>query len=104
MATPCFSNSLNSSCGFKAPIINGWVIHTVDLKCSILIMFILIQPSLATTCFKEFHTALLAAAKQGKVKYVVRPVLPSRCEAVSHCGSVGANQSVNLGGFEEYGV
>ncbi|XP_019425825.1 PREDICTED: UDP-glucose:glycoprotein glucosyltransferase-like [Lupinus angustifolius] len=55
--------------------------------------------ALGTSCFEEFHSALVAASKQGKVKYVVRPVLPSGCEAVGHCGSVGANESVNLGGY-----
>ncbi|KAK7246869.1 hypothetical protein RIF29_41739 [Crotalaria pallida] len=56
--------------------------------------------ALGTRCFKEFHVALVAAAKEGKVKYVVRPVLPSGCEANSGlCGSVGASESVNLGGY-----
>ncbi|XP_061337152.1 UDP-glucose:glycoprotein glucosyltransferase isoform X1 [Gastrolobium bilobum] len=56
--------------------------------------------ALGTVCFKEFHTALVGAAKQGKVKYVVRPVLPAGCEAnFGHCGSVGASESVNLGGY-----
>lgn len=37
---------------------------------------------------------------QGKVKYVVRPVLPSGCEAeVGLCGAVGARDSLNLGGY-----
>lgn len=56
--------------------------------------------ALGTECFKEFHIALVGAAKQGKVKYVLRPVLPSGCEArIGHCGSVGASESVNLGGY-----
>ncbi|KAJ1435014.1 UDP-glucose:Glycoprotein Glucosyltransferase [Sesbania bispinosa] len=56
--------------------------------------------ALGTLCFKEFHVALVAAAKQGKVKYVLRPVLPAGCEAhFGHCGSVGATESVNLGGY-----
>lgn len=37
---------------------------------------------------------------QGKVKYVVRPVLPSGCEGkASHCAAVGAKDFVNLGGY-----
>lgn len=37
---------------------------------------------------------------QGKVLYVVRPVLPSGCEAnVGICGVVGAKDSLNLGGY-----
>ncbi|XP_027357768.1 UDP-glucose:glycoprotein glucosyltransferase isoform X2 [Abrus precatorius] len=56
--------------------------------------------ALGTTCFKEFHVALVGAAKQGKVKYVLRPVLPAGCEAnFGRCGSVGASESVNLGGY-----
>ncbi|KAJ4832577.1 hypothetical protein Tsubulata_030778 [Turnera subulata] len=67
--------------------------------------------ALGTDCFREFHATLAAAAKefvankfaqtvQGKVKYVVRPVLPSGCEAmVGHCGAVGTRDSLNLGGY-----
>jgi UDP-glucose:glycoprotein glucosyltransferase len=37
---------------------------------------------------------------QGKVKYVVRPVLPSGCEEkIGHCGAVGTRDSLNLGGY-----
>ena len=37
---------------------------------------------------------------QGKVKHVVRPVLPSGCEAeVGPCEAVGARDSSNLGGY-----
>ena len=37
---------------------------------------------------------------QGKVKYVVRPVLPSGCETkTGHCGAVGTIDSLNLGGY-----
>lgn len=37
---------------------------------------------------------------QGKVKYVVRPVLPAGCEAKSsQCGAVGTRNSLNLGGY-----
>ena len=37
---------------------------------------------------------------QGKVKYVVRPVLPSGCETKSsHCAAVGASDTLNLGGY-----
>ncbi|XP_058771792.1 UDP-glucose:glycoprotein glucosyltransferase-like [Vicia villosa] len=56
--------------------------------------------ALGTHCFKEFHVALLEAAKQGKVKYVLRSVLPVGCEAhTGHCGSVGVSETVNLGGY-----
>ncbi|MED6143169.1 hypothetical protein PIB30_003873 [Stylosanthes scabra] len=56
--------------------------------------------ALGTSCFKEFHGVLVGAAKEGKVKYILRPVLPAGCEAGSgHCGSVGARESVNLGGY-----
>nr|KYP63179.1 UDP-glucose:glycoprotein glucosyltransferase 1 [Cajanus cajan] len=56
--------------------------------------------ALGTSCFKEFHAALVGAAKQGKVNYVLRPVLPAGCETdFGHCGSVGASGSVNLGGY-----
>lgn len=37
---------------------------------------------------------------QGKVKYVVRPVLPSGCETkIGHCGVVGTKDPLNLGGY-----
>lgn len=37
---------------------------------------------------------------QGKVKYVVRPVIPSGCEVkINSCGAVGARGSLNLGGY-----
>ncbi|CAI0375267.1 unnamed protein product, partial [Linum tenue] len=56
--------------------------------------------AIGTDCFKEFHTALVIAAKEGQVKYVVRPVLPSGCESeVHHCVAVGARESLNLGGY-----
>ncbi|KAI4296235.1 hypothetical protein L6164_036209 [Bauhinia variegata] len=56
--------------------------------------------ALGTNCFKDFHLALVEAAREGKVKYVLRPQLPAGCEAdFGHCGSVGARESVNLGGF-----
>ncbi|XP_065869567.1 UDP-glucose:glycoprotein glucosyltransferase isoform X2 [Euphorbia lathyris] len=56
--------------------------------------------ALGTDCFKKFHVTLVEAAKEGRVKYVVRPVLPSGCEAkVGHCGAVGAKDSLNLGGY-----
>ncbi|KAL8168345.1 hypothetical protein V2J09_009844 [Rumex salicifolius] len=56
--------------------------------------------SLATGCFKEFHNILVKAAKEGKVRYVVRPVLPSSCEeSSSGCGVVGTRGSLNLGGY-----
>lgn len=56
--------------------------------------------ALGSDCFKEFHINLVQAAKEGKVMYVVRPVLPSGCEAnVGICGAVGAKDSLNLGGY-----
>lgn len=56
--------------------------------------------ALGTDCFKEFHLILVQSAKEGKVKYVVRPVLPSGCEGkASHCAAVGAKDFVNLGGY-----
>ncbi|KAL9448369.1 hypothetical protein AB3S75_015782 [Citrus x aurantiifolia] len=56
--------------------------------------------ALGSDCFKEFHINLVQAAKEGKVLYVVRPVLPSGCEAnVGICGAVGAKDSLNLGGY-----
>ncbi|KAM6554272.1 hypothetical protein CsatB_015034 [Cannabis sativa] len=56
--------------------------------------------ALGTDCYREFHFTLVHAAKEGKVKYVVRPVLPSGCEAqFGHCGAVGTQNSVNLGGY-----
>ncbi|KAI3702099.1 hypothetical protein L6452_27772 [Arctium lappa] len=56
--------------------------------------------ALGTDCFKEFHMSLVDAAKEGKVKYVVRPVLPSGCESKSgHCGAIGTKDPLNLGGY-----
>ncbi|KAE9601240.1 putative glycosyl transferase, family 8, nucleotide-diphospho-sugar transferase [Lupinus albus] len=56
--------------------------------------------ALGTNCFKELHVALVEASKKGKVTYVARPVLPAGCEAnFAHCGSVGASEPVNLGGY-----
>lgn len=56
--------------------------------------------ALGSDCFKEFHINLVQAAKEGKVMYVVRPVLPSGCEAnVGICGAVGVKDSLNLGGY-----
>ena len=37
---------------------------------------------------------------QGKITYVVRPILPSGCESkVGHCGAIGTRDAVNLGGY-----
>ncbi|KAK3011338.1 hypothetical protein RJ639_011725, partial [Escallonia herrerae] len=56
--------------------------------------------ALGTNCFKEFHLTLVEAAKEGKVKYVVRPILPSGCESKSsHCGAIGTRAPLNLGGY-----
>ncbi|PSS19044.1 UDP-glucose:glycoprotein like [Actinidia chinensis var. chinensis] len=56
--------------------------------------------ALGTDCFREFHAKLVAAAKEGKVKYVVRPVLPSGCQSITgQCAAVGTSDPVNLGGY-----
>ncbi|KAK3016326.1 hypothetical protein RJ639_007306, partial [Escallonia herrerae] len=56
--------------------------------------------ALGTDCFKKFHLTLVEAAKEGKVKYVVRPILPSGCESKSsHCGAIGTRAPLNLGGY-----
>ncbi|KAJ9158912.1 hypothetical protein P3X46_024455 [Hevea brasiliensis] len=56
--------------------------------------------ALGTDCFRQFHVTLVEAARQGRIKYVVRPVLPSGCEEkVGNCGTVGAKDSLNLGGY-----
>ncbi|XP_031384011.1 UDP-glucose:glycoprotein glucosyltransferase [Punica granatum] len=56
--------------------------------------------ALGTSCFKEFHLTLAEAAKKGKVRYVVRPVLPTGCETKAGvCGAIGAGDPVNLGGY-----
>ncbi|KAK9110137.1 hypothetical protein Sjap_018197 [Stephania japonica] len=56
--------------------------------------------ALGTDCFKKFHSVLLDASKNGRVKYVVRPVLPFGCERASEpCGILGAGDPINLGGY-----
>ncbi|KAL9229315.1 hypothetical protein vseg_004797 [Gypsophila vaccaria] len=56
--------------------------------------------ALGTSCFREFHMELVKAAKEGKVRYVVRPVLPGGCETkASSCSALGTNDPVNLGGY-----
>ncbi|KAK6915977.1 UGGT, thioredoxin-like domain 1 [Dillenia turbinata] len=56
--------------------------------------------ALGTKCFREFHNTLVEAAKEGKVTYVIRPVLPTGCEATaSNCGAIGTKDPVNLGGY-----
>lgn len=56
--------------------------------------------ALGMECFKDFHFALVDAARQGKVTYVVRPLLPSGCESkASSCGSIGTKDPINLGGY-----
>uniref|UniRef100_A0A0E0CPF8 UDP-glucose:glycoprotein glucosyltransferase n=1 Tax=Oryza meridionalis TaxID=40149 RepID=A0A0E0CPF8_9ORYZ len=53
-----------------------------------------------TKCFKELHVHLAEASKQGKVRYALRHVLPSGCQATSSfCGSVGAIDAVTLSGY-----
>ncbi|KAI3990911.1 hypothetical protein MKX01_026095 [Papaver californicum] len=56
--------------------------------------------ALGTNCFKAFHIVLAEASRKGRVKYVVRPVLPSGCEATTgSCGAVGTGDALNLGGY-----
>ncbi|CAM6098919.1 unnamed protein product [Calypogeia fissa] len=56
--------------------------------------------SLGTPCFRSFHALLREGAKQGHVKYVFRPVLPSGCVSLAEgCSEVGARGPVNLGGY-----
>uniref|UniRef100_A0A2P2MAC6 Uncharacterized protein MANES_10G121900 n=1 Tax=Rhizophora mucronata TaxID=61149 RepID=A0A2P2MAC6_RHIMU len=56
--------------------------------------------ALGTDCFREFHVILVDAAKEGRIKYVVRPVLPAGCEAKAGlCGAIGARDSLSLGGY-----
>ncbi|XP_068312697.1 UDP-glucose:glycoprotein glucosyltransferase-like [Pyrus communis] len=56
--------------------------------------------ALGTDCFRAFHLTLVEAAKEGKVKYVVRQVLPSGCDAeIDRCGAVGTRDSLNLGAY-----
>ncbi|EPS69252.1 hypothetical protein M569_05510, partial [Genlisea aurea] len=56
--------------------------------------------ALGTKCFEEFHMVLSEASRTGKVKYVVRSVLPVGCESKSAtCGAIGAGGPLNLGGY-----
>ncbi|XP_016539076.2 UDP-glucose:glycoprotein glucosyltransferase isoform X1 [Capsicum annuum] len=56
--------------------------------------------ALGTDCFEQFHRTLTSAAREGKIYYVVRPVLPSGCESKSSpCGALGTSDSLNLGGY-----
>lgn len=56
--------------------------------------------ALGVGCFREFHIALVDAARQGKVTYVVRPLLPSSCESKGGlCGHIGTRDPLNLGGY-----
>ncbi|KAG2537562.1 hypothetical protein PVAP13_9NG299400 [Panicum virgatum] len=56
--------------------------------------------AVGTKCFKELHVQLAEASKQGKVRYALRPVLPSGCQATSSfCGSIGALDAVTLSGY-----
>ncbi|KAL3350110.1 hypothetical protein AABB24_022896 [Solanum stoloniferum] len=56
--------------------------------------------ALGTHCFEQFHHTLASAAREGKIYYVVRPVLPSGCESKSTpCGALGTRDSLNLGGY-----
>ncbi|KAL0801520.1 hypothetical protein Bca101_056696 [Brassica carinata] len=56
--------------------------------------------AVGTGCFRKFHLSLAQAAKEGKVTYVVRPVLPSGCEGETRpCGAIGARDNVSLAGY-----
>ncbi|KAL6883793.1 hypothetical protein ACP4OV_011207 [Aristida adscensionis] len=61
--------------------------------------------AVGTKCFKELHVHLAEASKQsthgeGKVRYALRPVLPSGCQTTSSfCGSIGAVDAVTLSGY-----
>ncbi|CAL4925424.1 unnamed protein product [Urochloa decumbens] len=56
--------------------------------------------AVGTKCFKELHVQLAEASNQGKVRYALRPVLPSGCQATSSsCGSIGAVDAVTLSGY-----
>ncbi|OEL35788.1 UDP-glucose:glycoprotein glucosyltransferase [Dichanthelium oligosanthes] len=56
--------------------------------------------AVGTKCFRELHVQLAEASKQGKVRYALRPVLPSGCQATSSfCGSIGAVDAVTLSGY-----
>ncbi|XP_072958522.1 UDP-glucose:glycoprotein glucosyltransferase [Typha angustifolia] len=56
--------------------------------------------ALGTDCFKELHVVLAEASEKGKVRYAVRPVLPSACHPTSsYCSIVGSVDAVTLGGY-----
>ncbi|CAH2066725.1 unnamed protein product [Thlaspi arvense] len=56
--------------------------------------------AVGTDCFRKFHLSLAKAATEGKVTYVVRPVLPSGCEGKTRpCGAIGAMDNVSLAGY-----
>uniref|UniRef100_A0A0A9ACZ7 Similar to EBS1 (EMS-MUTAGENIZED BRI1 SUPPRESSOR 1) n=1 Tax=Arundo donax TaxID=35708 RepID=A0A0A9ACZ7_ARUDO len=56
--------------------------------------------AVGTKCFKELHVHLVEASKQGKVRYVLRSVLPSGCQATSSfCSSIGTVDAVTLSGY-----
>ncbi|GJP47287.1 hypothetical protein CLOM_g6507 [Closterium sp. NIES-68] len=51
-------------------------------------------------CFDALLPLLAAAADQGAIRLVLRPVLPGGCEAqVGRCAAVGAGGRVSLGGY-----
>uniref|UniRef100_A0A0D9XKJ1 UDP-glucose:glycoprotein glucosyltransferase n=1 Tax=Leersia perrieri TaxID=77586 RepID=A0A0D9XKJ1_9ORYZ len=53
-----------------------------------------------TKCFKELHVHLAEASKKGKIRYALRQVLPSGCQATSSfCGSIGSVDAVTLSGY-----
>ncbi|XP_077249735.1 EMS-MUTAGENIZED BRI1 SUPPRESSOR 1 isoform X2 [Tasmannia lanceolata] len=67
-----------------------------NMSCPVAILY----GALGSECFRNFHIVLVEASKKGKVKYVVRPVLPSGCESMSgYCGAVGTRDALNLGGY-----
>lgn len=67
---------------------------------SVAVPVAILYGAFGTECFKEFHVVLVDASKQGKVRYVVRPVLPVGCQvSPSSCNALGTSEAVNLGGY-----
>ncbi|VAH04245.1 unnamed protein product [Triticum turgidum subsp. durum] len=67
-------------------------------------LIVLITGSSSSTCFLCHHITLYVffcfSNFAGKVRYALRPVLPSGCQATSSfCGSIGAADAVTLSGY-----
>ncbi|XP_078432136.1 EMS-MUTAGENIZED BRI1 SUPPRESSOR 1 isoform X2 [Wolffia australiana] len=72
------------------------VYHESNISSPIAILY----GALGTDCFKLLHQFLVDEAKKGKVRYVLRPVLPSGCEAeATECSAFGSSDALNLGGY-----